>query len=230
MGGDSGFRNPVLLGIGVDYSNSPNDVRQRFTLNGSYQLPYGVGRRFGNHHGIADILLGGWTNSLTFIAQTGSPFTLNTSITTAAGAGAHPIRVGDPYGTAAANGCTNAPAKTKTTNNWYNGCAYINPPTDVPTGGVTGLAALAYLGAPRNTLYGPGYERINGSLFKNFSLYRETNFQLRADYFNLLNTPAYGLPNGNITGTNAGQITSARSLGQFYPDSRFFQFAAKFNF
>ncbi len=232
VGGDSGYRNPVLLGIGADYSNSPNDVRQRFTLNGSYQLPYGVGRRFGNHHGIADIVLGGWTNSLTFIAQTGSPFTLNTSITTVNGAGAHPIRVGDPYGTASANGCS-APAKTRTTNNWYNGCAYINPPggNSIAVGQtVTGLAALAYLGAPRNTLYGPGYERINGSLFKNFSLYRETNFQLRADYFNLLNTPAYGLPNGNISGANAGQITGARSLGQFYPDSRFFQFAAKFNF
>ncbi len=232
LDGDSGYRNPVLLGIGADYSNSPFDIRQRFTLNGSYQIPYGVGRRFGNHHGITDILLGGWTNSLTFIAQTGNPFSLNTSITTVNGSGAHPIRIGDPFGTASANGCT-APAKVRTTTNWYNPCAFINPPagTSIPVGTrVTGLAALAYVGAPRNTVYGPGYERINGSLFKNFSLYKETNFQLRADYFNLLNTPAYGTPNGNISGTNAGQITSNRSLGQFYPDSRFFQFAAKFNF
>ncbi len=230
--GDSGYRNPVLLGIGADYSNSPFDIRQRFTLNGSYQLPYGVGRRFGNHHGIADILLGGWTNSLTFIAQTGNPFPLNTSITTVNGSGAHPIRIGDPFGTASANGCT-APTKVRTTANWYNPCAFINPPAGnaIPVGTtVTGLAALAYLGSPRNTVYGPGYERINGSLYKNFSLYKETNFQLRADYFNLLNTPAYGNPNGNISGANAGQITSNRSLGQFYPDSRFFQFAAKFNF
>ncbi len=228
--GDAGFRNPVLLGIGADYSNSPFDVRQRFTLNGSYQIPYGVGRRFGNHHGIADVVLGGWTNSLTFIAQTGNPFSLNTSITTAAGSGAHPIRIGDVFSTTAYNGCTTAPTKVRTTNNWYNGCAFINPP--VPTGNtvITGPAALAYVGSPRNTVYGPGYERINGSLYKNFSLYRETNFQLRADYFNLLNTPAYGTPNGNILGSGAGQITSARSLGQFYPDSRFFQFAAKFNF
>jgi hypothetical protein len=78
-------------------------------------------------------------------------------------------------------------------------------------------------------VYGPGYQRINGSLFKNFTIWRETSLQLRADYFNLLNTPAYGNPNANI-GTGGGQITTARSLGQFYPDSRFWQFAAKINF
>lgn len=63
--GDAGFRNPLALGLGVDYSNSPFDVRQRFTLNGSYAIPYGVGRAYGNHPGILDLVLGGWTNSLT---------------------------------------------------------------------------------------------------------------------------------------------------------------------
>ena len=230
--GDAGYRNPVLLGIGADYSNSPFDVRQRFTINGSYAIPYGVGRRFGNHHGIGDLLLGGWNNSLTFIAQTGNPFSLNTSSSTVNGSGAHPIRVGDPFGTASGNGCT-APSRVRTTNNWYNGCAFINPPAgnSIPVGTtVSGTAALAYVGSPRNQIYGPGYERINGSLFKNFSIFREASIQLRADYFNLLNTPAYGNPNGNISGLTAGQITGSRSLGQFYPDSRFFQFAGKINF
>lgn len=242
--GDGGYRNALLTGISADYSNSPFDVRHRFTINGSYAVPYGVGRRFGNHHGIADLLLGGWTNSLTFIAQTGQPFSLASSITTANGAGSHPILIRNPFqggGTLdprrtdfrdAQGAPLPCPTKVRTTTNWYNPCAFINPPAanTIPNGSrITGLAALAYLGAPRNTVYGPGYERVNGSLFKNFTVFRESSFQLRADYFNLLNTPAYGNPNGNI-GTGGGQITSNRSLGQFYPDSRFFQFAAKFNF
>ena len=30
--------------IGDDYANSPFDVRQRFTINGNYQLPFGRGQ------------------------------------------------------------------------------------------------------------------------------------------------------------------------------------------
>ena len=237
--GDSGYRNALLTGIGADYSNSPFDVRQRVTLNGSYAIPYGVGRRFGNQHGILDLALGGWTNSLTFIAQTGEPFSLGASITTANGAGAHPIQIRDPFKAGGApDPRSNLPAgftcptSVKNTTNWYNPCAFINPPAanTIAVGQrVSGLAALAYLGAPRNSVYGPGYERMNSSLYKNFTFYREANFQLRADCFNLLNTPSYGTPNGSI-GTNGGQITGARSQGQFTPDSRFFQFAAKVNF
>ncbi len=178
-------------------------------------------------------MLGGWTNSLTFVAQTGNPFSMNTSITTSAGSGAHPYKIASPFATggspdpqAASFTC---PTKVRTTTNWYNPCSFRNPPILTGNQAVTGLAALPYLGAARNTVYGPGYERINGSLFKNFTFFREANFQLRADYFNLLNTPAYGNPNANI-GSNGGQITGSRSLGQFYPDSRFFQFAGKINF
>ena len=236
--GDSGYRNALLTGIGADYSNSPFDVRQRFTFNGTYQIPYGVGRRYGNHQGILNQVLGGWSNTLTFRAQTGQPFSMGTSTPTANGAGAHAIRIRDPF----QGGGTPDPSRTdlpagftcptevRTTQNWYNPCAFINPPlASTVQVGVTGYSALAYLGAPRNTVYGPGYERIDGSLFKNFTFYKEANFQLRMDYFNLLNTPAYGNPSGGI-GSGGGQINSQRNLGLFNPDSRFFQFAAKVNF
>ena len=244
--GDSGYRNALLTGIGADYSNSPFDVRHRFTINSSYQFPYGVGRRFGNHQGILNQVAGGWTTSLVFRAQTGEPFSIGTSTPTVNGSGAHAVLIRDPFkagGTPdprrtdiAGQAC---PTKVRTTLNWYNPCAFINPPvaSSIANGTkITGYPALAYLGAPRNTVYGPGYERIDGSLFKNFTIYRESNFQLRMDYFNLLNTPAYGNPGGGIglgssaTASGGGVITSQRNLGAFNPDSRFFQFAAKVTF
>lgn len=243
--GDSGYRNPNLIGLGGDYSNSPFDVRQRFTINGSYAIPFGVGRQYGNHHGVVDLLLGGWTNSLTFVAQTGNPFTVNPSITTSAGGASYAIVARDPFAkggtvpasraadlTTSTGAAYTCPTSTRTTTHWYNPCSFLNPALLGSAGNpstATGLAALPYLGGTRNTVYGPGYERINGSLFKNFTFFREANFQLRADYFNLLNTPAYGIPNQSI-GSNGGQITSARNLGAFTPDSRFWQFAGKINF
>ena len=87
-------------------------------------------------------------------------------------------------------------------------------------------------------IYGPGYNRTDISLFKEFVVYRETRLQSRTDIFNLWNTPAYGQP-GSRTGSSFGAITSER-FGSFggagsatageSPDARVAQFALKYIF
>jgi len=134
----------------------------------------------------------------------------------------------------------------RTVINWYNPCAYENPKADdigyttqtyanSPSGQlipntVSGNAALAYLGNPRGNGFGPGYERIDASLFKSFKTFHEQSFQFRADMFNLLNTPGYGDPSNTGISSNGGEITGARTFQSNTPDSRFFQFSAKYNF
>lgn len=238
--GDPGYRGTNVLPIQYDYSNSPFDVRHRMTINANWQIPVGRGRGYMNNAPKAvDYVVGGWSLSLVFRAQTGEPFTVGTANYTAAGgASAHAIRVADPFSTTltpAANGGTTACAtKVRTTNNWYNPCAFANPAlaaTNIPAGAViTGAAALPYLGAPRNNWYGPGYERIDSSLFKSFTTFREQSFQFRLDAFNILNTPAYGLPSTADTSQNGGRITGARAFQNFTPDSRFFQFSGRYFF
>jgi hypothetical protein len=244
--GDSGFRNTNLVPEGYDYASSPFDIRQRFTLNGNYQLPFGHGRQYLNTGKLADYAVGGWSTSLVFRAQTGEPFTVGTSnITTPSGASAHAILIADPFkggGTfdpavtanAIANGGTApvCPTKVRNTANWYNPCAFRNPQADNLVAGQTvGFPqALAYLGSSRNQINAPGYERIDMSLFKSFPTFREQNLEFRADAFNLLNTPAYGTPSTADDSPNGGLITAARSFQNFTPDSRFFQFALKYNF
>jgi hypothetical protein len=70
------------------------------------------------------------------------------------------------------------------------------------------------------------------SVFKNFKTYESQYLQLRADIFNLFNTPAFGQPgNGGANDNSTGaQIINTRSLGQFTPNPRFFQLAAKYYF
>ena len=77
---------------------------------------------------------------------------------------------------------------------------------------------------------GPGYVRIDMSLFKYFRTFREQNLQFRADVFNLLNTPAYDNPSNRGISSNGGQITGLRFFQANTPDSRFFQFALKYTF
>lgn len=243
--GDPGYRNTNIIPESGEYASSPFDVRNRFTFNGNYQLPWGKGRQYAMS-GPLDYIVGGWSSSMTFIAQSGEPFTVYSSnITSPAGAGVHAFRIADPFkggGTpdpsyTGSNAYT-CPTKVRTVANWYNPCSFRNPKADdlgtngVPTN-ISGEAALAYLGPPRNQIQGPGYARVNMSLFKSFPTWREQNLELRADVFNLLNTPGYASPgsSGNTgIGPNGGQITGARFFQSYTPDSRFFQFAAKYNF
>jgi hypothetical protein len=89
---------------------------------------------------------------------------------------------------------------------------------------------MAYLGSPRNQISGPGYERVDMSLFKSFKTFREQSLDFRADTFNVLNTPAYGDPSTADVSNKGGLITGARYFQSFTPDSRFFQFALSYHF
>jgi hypothetical protein len=60
---------------------SPNDRPHRFTFGGTYDLPFGRGRRFGGDwKGLMDAALGGWSLSATYQYQSGFPLTWNTNI------------------------------------------------------------------------------------------------------------------------------------------------------
>lgn len=243
-GGTNIYRNANLLPIGAEYASSDWDVRQRFTFSGDYELPFGKGRKFLNHGGLLNEVLGGWSDDLVFYALTGNPFTVSPDNSGANGANTRrAILIGNPYGAGGtadpSNPGTSCATATRTIAHWFNPCAFANPlpGSDIPNTQTAanpigtpitapGLA-LAYLGTARNQIYGPGYERINTSLFKNFTTFHSQYFQFRADIFNLFNTPAFGQPNGS-NNSNGGVITSTRSLGAFTPNSRFIQLALKY--
>jgi hypothetical protein len=70
-----------------------------------------------------------------------------------------------------------------------------------------------FAGGPLLSVYGPGYKRINMSLFTNFAIYREQSLQFRADIFNLFNSPYFAVPPYSNDGAYGGQITSTRQTG-----------------
>ena len=243
--GDQGTRSLNILGLGADYGPSGFDVKHRFTVNGNYVLPVGRGQRFANGGGIADYLIGGWSTSFVFRAQTGEPLTIGTNgLTSPGGAAINALRVRDPFKGGGAPDPSNSgitcPTKVRTVQNWFNPCAFANPQADnigyttnkysdgsfIPNS-VSGQAAYAYVGDNRGQARVPGYERVDASLFKSLHTFREQSVQFRADIFNALNTPAYGIPNQGISSTG-GLITGARFFQANTPDSRFFQFALKY--
>jgi hypothetical protein len=63
--------------------------------------------------------------------------------------------------------------------------------------------------AGHNSLRGPGYFDVDMALSREFKLYEQLAFHIRAEAFNLFNHPNFGLPNANISSSSFGQITSA---------------------
>jgi hypothetical protein len=206
-------------------------------------LPFGKGHQYLNQNAVVDAIVGGWSANAMFVAQTGNYFTVNpTGINTASGgSNTRAVKVGNPYstgGTSAVGG--SCPTSVRNYHNWYNPCAFTNPwdPGSVsgghylaPGSYVTDTAdVIGYLGGKRTTVAGPGYERVNMSVFKSFSTYREQSLEFRTDIFNLFNTPALANPSNSGIGSTGGQITGTRSLQRYSPDSRFFQMSLKYSF
>jgi len=232
-----GVRNELLIPIIDEFTNSAYDVRHRFTFNGNYALPFGKGRAYMNQiPRVVDLAVGGWSASLTFVAQTGTPFTVTPNISTAAGGSARALKVRDPFSPGGSPDPSNptitcAPS-TRNKTNWYNPCAFANPRAgNTITTPITDTAtAFTYLGGTSNTIYGPGYNRANMSVFKSFATWREQSLQFRADAFNLLNHPSLGIPSFQGINSTGGGITGPKSLQSNTPDARFFQLALKYSF
>lgn len=261
--GDGGYRETNLIPIGLEYSNSGFDTRQRITFNAIYDVPFGIGRRYLNTSRAADYLIGGWSANLTFVAQSGNPFTVYTNgISSPAGSGTRAIKIANPFSTGGTVSPTNpgitCASKTKNRNNWYNPCSFANPwdagdatfngavnPHYIPTSAtdpktpagdttpiyVTDLpSVLGYSGGKRDEVVGPGYNRVNMSVFKSFKTFREQAATFRVDAFNLLNTPSLGEPSTNNISTAGGTISGPKSLQNNAPDSRFFQLSLSYKF
>ncbi len=251
--GDGGLRQSTLIPINMDYSNSGFDTRHRLTMNALYQLPFGLGRKFLNQNRAVDALVGGWSTNTTFIAQTGNPFTVYPSgISSPNNGGTRALKIADPF--AAGGSGSNCAAKTRNRAHWYNPCSFKNPwnandpvnelehyiPKNSADAASTGAtmpvyvtdlkSVLGYLGGRRTSVAGPGYERVNMSIFKNFKTYREQNLEFRADIFNLFNTPSLAGPSSNGTSQSGGKITSPRNIQRYAPDSRFIQLSLKYAF
>jgi hypothetical protein len=54
---------------------------------------------------------------------------------------------------------------------------------------------------------------LNLSLFKNFKIHERYNIQLRAETFNLTNTPEFSNPSGSLTSSTFGDVTGTVGSG-----------------
>jgi hypothetical protein len=85
---------------------------------------------------------------------------------------------------------------------WFNTAAFVANPI-----GTDGTSA-------RNLLDGPGSRNIDMGIFRDFSLRERMKLQFRAEFTNFFNLVNLNAPNGTLTASTFGQITSAGNMRQ----------------
>ena len=222
----TGFRAAYLPGFGLheDFGRCEFDTNKVLHVSGTYELPVGRDRQFLSHQGkVMDAIIGGWDTNGILTLQDGQPGTVPCAITTTSGFGCNADKVPGQ----------NPDAGPHNVNQWLNPAAYTNPPVAT----TIGQSDYSPLGGGPSNFRGPGFHRLDFSLFKQFPLTERFRIEFRAEFFNLTNHPNFSLPgfSGNgvtaapgslnfLNTSNFGKITSVRD-GQ--NDQREIQFALK---
>jgi hypothetical protein len=213
--------NPDYFFIDSEMNRGPADWDRthNFTLSLVAELPFGRDRRFASNISPAvDAIVGGWqANANTFI-YSGLPFQVTYRDNGAdrdTGGNNRPNLIGDPDG-------------PKTEDQWFNTTPIGSPGSafERPARGTFGTMA-------RNALRGPGYWRVDASLFKHFSLGGVRRLEARIEAVNLFNNVNLANPDSEVgvPGTpnaNAGRINGTAFGGS--DPMRNFQFALKIQF
>ena len=225
-----------IYNIDADYGRAAVDRTNILNLDGVYELPW-----YREQKNLKGRVLGGWEVSAIYALNSGLPLTVSESggsqinyglpagvnsvfnnstnggvATDNAGlsalgntnAGIRPNQIGNPnngYGTKIHN-------KFYTSPWFYTGAFAAAPPTSIVPGT-----------AKRGTIEGPGFNRLDLGIYRNFRIYDRLNFQFRAEAFNAPNHT-----NVNTVTTTATSASFGEVLG--YRDARILQFAGKFTF
>jgi hypothetical protein len=148
--------------------------------------------------GVPGLFLSGWQTNGIITLRSGFPFAVTQgNIINTANSPVRPDRVAD----GALDG--------RTINRWFDvdafrlvSCANSSIPE-----------VCKYGNSAMGILEGPGMKNIDFSAFKNFRITESVKLQFRGEFFNLFNTPQFGLPNRSLN-TGAGFQPTRNASGQ----------------
>ena len=180
----------------ADRSVVEDDIPHRFVASAVWELPVGHSKAIGANWGRAmDALLGGWQLNGIATRQSGPPLALtSTPNTTRAMGGVQ--RPNSNVFSAAKSGSVQSRL-----NDYVNAAAFSTP--DPFTYGNVGRT----LGSVR----GPRLSNLDVSLFKTFAVTERARLQVRAEWFNVTNSPMFGVPNQAFGNAAFGTISSQRN-------------------
>uniref|UniRef100_Q01YX8 TonB-dependent transporter Oar-like beta-barrel domain-containing protein n=1 Tax=Solibacter usitatus (strain Ellin6076) TaxID=234267 RepID=Q01YX8_SOLUE len=168
---------------------SPFDHPHRFSTAISYELPTGRGRQVDFHSRALNAVLGGWVVNAVYTYQTGQPLVF-------------------------ANGSTTSPGDY----------VYLGGPLNVNNRNVDGTAFdvtrfdrvaadqfqyhIRTFPTTFSNIRQDGINQFDASMLKRFVFTENTRFELRGEFFNVINHPTFAAPNMQVTNSAFGTITA----------------------
>jgi Carboxypeptidase regulatory-like domain len=164
---------------------SATNIPHLLSVNGIYEIPVGRGKRFSTGNPIGDYILGNWQINGIFTWRNGQNFNASDSFDAAnTGAGQERAEV--------VGNIRNGP---HTQGEWFNTSGYAAP------------ALYTYGNGYTNDQQAQRWINVDSSVIRSFPIWRETQFQFRAEAYNLLNHPIFGAPGSDVnTPATFGQI------------------------
>lgn len=188
----------------AEWALSNFDRRQQFTGTLLAELPFGPGRRWLDNNGAVASVIGGWSATFTFTAQSGTPFSARVCGATT------DIAQGTSCSLRA--NVTGAPIAASDPNilNFFNAAAFAVP------------GAGAYGDASRNLITGPGGHQLNGTLVRDIRLSGNRALTLQINAINLLNTAQWTTIGTDINDpTTFGRVTGVKPMRTITATMRF---------
>jgi hypothetical protein len=174
------------------------DIPQNFVAGYSYTLPIGKGQLLNINNSLADRLLGGWTTSGVVTLQSGQPISVTTALSLPSiGALLPNVVPGQSlYSATHTRGSFNP--NSSNANKYININAFTAPP------------AFTFGNAPRyfDNLRSFGLKDWDAALVKKFPIHERLSFNLKGEFFNVLNTVNFGPPAANFSFGTFGSITT----------------------
>jgi hypothetical protein len=246
-GSVGGYRAPFVPGLGTQFDWSPAafDIRNVVHFSGGYELPFGKGKAFmASGSRFENAVFGGYSLNYLVTLQGGQPITIGCPTATTSGTGCNSFNVpGQNLDTGIHLRTINGALEPFFLNNpaaFQQPCTLgANGPIPNSPVGCVPMTGIAALGSKGGTVYGPGFHRLDLSLFKDFAISERYRMQFRSEFFNILNHPNFNAPgfggNGvvavgnslNFNSATFGQIGSTRDAPY---DPRQIQFALKLFF
>ena len=200
--GNSNVGPQNIYDLKAEYGRSFIDVPNRFTLAGSYTLPFGRGQKLLNSAGWWNDIVNKWQLSAVTYYQSGFPLDITQN------------NLNGSIGAAVQRPNVNPGVSEGTSGSLYDRVnGYINPNAFVP------VAEYQFGNLPKAApLRGPtsGSGNWDATLLKTVSLKDRANLTFRAEVQNVFNHPWFALPNTTLGSATFGQITStynnARSI------------------
>jgi len=180
----------------LNRSRTVSDTPHNFQVNGTYELPFGKGKKFAASGGWLSALAGGWQVNGMFSAVSGQPFYVTSAATSLNAPGS-------------AQRADQVKEKVQKLGGAGRGQSFFDPFAYRP------VIDARFGTAGFNSLRGPYIVNLDAGLFREFRFSERWRAQLRVEAFNATNTPHFDNPGNNVSNLQLNPDGSVRNLGGY---------------